>query len=152
MARWRGSLDLAGNDLDCYVLEDGTRVLSSGSATKAIAEIDRGSLQDYAGQKALNPFINIEKILQETIRFQIPGTQWPGMGITTEHFELICRGYVQALYEGAQLTDRQREIAIRCAVCDAFGPLWRAYAPSMFHVSALRAPAVIAMRHTAAPK
>lgn len=41
------------------------------------------------------------------------------MGITTEHFELICRGYVQALYEGAALTDRQREIAIRCAVLTA---------------------------------
>src|SRR4051794_32768946 len=78
VARWRGSLDLAGNELDCYVLEDGTRVLSSGSATKAIAEVDRGSLQDYAGQKALNPYINIEKILQETIKFSIPGTQWPG--------------------------------------------------------------------------
>ncbi|MFV4725584.1 P63C domain-containing protein, partial [Mycobacterium tuberculosis] len=42
-----------------------------------------------------------------------------GRGITTEHFELICRGYVQALYEGAALTDRQREIAIKCAVLTA---------------------------------
>ena len=82
-AKWRGKIDLGGNDLDCYVLDDGTRVLSSGSTTKAIAEVERGSLQDYIGQKALNPFINIDKILQETIRFRIPGTQWPGLGITT---------------------------------------------------------------------
>lgn len=74
--------------LDCYVLDDGTRVLSSGSTTKAIAEVDRGSLQDYVGQKALKPFIDSDKILQETIRFRIPGTQWPGLGITTAHFEL----------------------------------------------------------------
>jgi hypothetical protein len=118
-ATWRGVLDLGGNELDCYVLADGTRVLSSGSTTKAIANVERGSLQDYIGQKALNPYINIEKILQEVVRFSIPGTQWPGLGITTEHFELICRGYVQALYEGAPLTDRQREIAIRCAVLTA---------------------------------
>jgi hypothetical protein len=119
VAEWSGKLDLGGNEIDCYVLADGTRVLSSGSTTKAIAQVDRGSLQDYAGQKALNQFINIDKILQETIRFRIPGTQWSGLGITTEHFELICRGYVQALYEKAPLTDRQQEIAIRCAVLTA---------------------------------
>ncbi|MGJ8617687.1 MAG: P63C domain-containing protein [Sulfitobacter sp.] len=115
-AKWRGKIDLGGAELDCYVLNDETRVVSSGSTTKAIANVERGSLQDYIGQKALNPFIDKEKVLQETIRFSIPGTQWVAIGITTEHFELICRGYVQALYQGAALTDRQREIAIKCAV------------------------------------
>ena len=115
-AKWRGKIDLGGAELDCYVLNDETRVVSSGSTTKAIANVDRGSLQDYIGQKALNPFIDKDKVLQETIRFSIPGTQWVAIGITTEHFELICRGYVQALYQGAALTDRQREIAIKCAV------------------------------------
>lgn len=116
-AKWKGKIDLGGNNLDCYVLQDETRVLSSGSTTKAIANIERGSLQDYIGQKALNPFIDKEKILQESIRFTIPGTQWVGMGITTEHFELICRGYVQALYTSPQsLTERQKEIAVKCAV------------------------------------
>jgi len=57
--------------------------------------------RDGNGQKNLNPFIDKDKILQETIRFAIPGTQWIAIGITTEQFELICRGYVQALYEGA---------------------------------------------------
>lgn len=118
-AHWRGSLDLGGSEIDCYVLKDGTRVLSSGSATKAIADVERGSLQDYIGQKSLKSYINSDKILQETIKFSIPGTQWPGVGITTEHFELICRGYVQALYERAELTERQRENAIRCAVLSA---------------------------------
>jgi hypothetical protein len=118
-AKWRGKIDLGGNELDCYVLDDETRVLSSGSTTKAIANIERGSLQDYIGQKALNPFIDKDKILRETIRFTVPGTQWAAIGITTEHFELICRGYVLALYEGANLTDRQREIAIRCAMLTA---------------------------------
>ena len=27
-AKWRGKLDLGGNELDCYVLNDETRVLS----------------------------------------------------------------------------------------------------------------------------
>lgn len=118
-AQWRGKIELMDDELDCYVLDTKQRVLSSGSVSKAIANVERGSLQDYAGQKALNPFINIEKILQETIRFSIPGTQFEAVGITTEHFELICRGYVKALYERAPLTDRQREIAIKCAVLTA---------------------------------
>ena len=42
-----------------------------------------------------------------------------GSGLTTEHFEAICRGYVQALYQNAPLTDRQREIAVKCAVLTA---------------------------------
>ncbi|NOR63801.1 MAG: hypothetical protein GQ535_15090 [Rhodobacteraceae bacterium] len=119
VAQWRGQIDLGGAEIDCYVLPDGTRLLASSSAAMAISEVDRANLKDYAGQKALNPFIDIEKILKETRKFSIPGTQWPAAGITTEHFELICRGYVQALYERATLTDRQREIAIRCAVLTA---------------------------------
>ena len=75
-AKWRGKIDLGGDELDCYVLDDETRVISSGSTTKAIADVERGSLQDYIGQKSLNPFIDKEKVLQETIRFSIPGTQW----------------------------------------------------------------------------
>ena len=118
-AQWKGQIDLGGAKIDCYVLDDGTRLLASSSAAMAISEVDRANLKDYAGQKALNPFIDIEKILKETRSFAIPGTQWPASGITTEHFELICRGYVQALYENAPLTDRQRQIAIRCAVLTA---------------------------------
>lgn len=119
VARWRGLIDLGGASIDCYVLDDGTRLLASSSAAMAISEVDRANLKDYAGQSALKPFIDMDKILKETRKFSIPGTQWPASGITTEHFELICRGYVQALYEGAPLTERQREIAIRCAVLTA---------------------------------
>ena len=33
----------------------------AGSVSKAIANVERGSLQDYVGQKALNQFIDIDK-------------------------------------------------------------------------------------------
>lgn len=115
-AKWKGKLDLAGEEIDCYVLNNGKRVLSSGSTTKAIANVERGSLQDYIWQKALKRFIQADIILQETVLFTVPGTQWIAKGITTEQFELISTGYVQALYQGADLTDRQKEIAIKCAV------------------------------------
>lgn len=115
-AKWRGEIDLGGDVLDCYVLNGGQRVISLGATVKTIANVDSGALADYIGQKSLNPFIDNDKILAELVEFSIPGIQFRGKGLTTEHFELICRGYVRALYEKAPLTGRQREIAIKCAV------------------------------------
>ncbi|MEH7850334.1 MULTISPECIES: P63C domain-containing protein [Rhizobium] len=115
-AKWRGQIDLGGDVLDCYVLDTGQRVIALRSAIRSFAGVESGNLGNYIGVAGLKPFINSDLILGELIEFSIPGTQFRGSGMTTEHFELICRGYVQALYKGAPLTDRQREIAIKCAV------------------------------------
>jgi hypothetical protein len=115
-AKWRGKIDLGDDELDVYVLDTGDRVISLRSAVSSIAEADSGDLAKFTGVSALKPFINNDLILAELLEFSIPGTQFVGRGMTTEHFELICRGYVQALYKGAPLTDRQRQIAIKCAV------------------------------------
>jgi hypothetical protein len=118
-AKWWGQIDLGGDLIDCYVLDTGQRVIALRSAIRAIAETDSGKLGNYIGVSALKPFINSDLILGELLEFSIPGTQFMGRGLTTEHFEAICRGYVQALYQKAPLTDRQREIAIKCAVLTA---------------------------------
>lgn len=118
-AKWRGKIDLGGDELDVYVLDTEDRVIALRSAVRSIANADSGDLAKFIGVNSLKPFINSNLILAELVEFSIPGTQFTGRGMTTEHFELICRGYVQALYEGAALTDRQREIAIKCAVLTA---------------------------------
>jgi hypothetical protein len=115
-AKWRGKIDLGGDELDVYVLDTGERVLALRAAIRSVSGADSGNLGNYIGASALKPFINSELILGELLEFSIPGTQFVGRGMTTEHFELICRGYVQALYQGAPLTERQKEIAIKCAV------------------------------------
>jgi hypothetical protein len=118
-AKWRGKIDLGGDELDVYVLNTEARVIALRSAIKSISKTESGNLGAYIGVSAIKPFINSELILGELLDFSIPGTQFIGRGMTTEHFELICRGYVQALYEGASLTERQKEIAIKCAVLTA---------------------------------
>lgn len=118
-AKWRGHIDLGGDKLDVYVLDTGERVISTRAAIKSFSSTDSGNLGNYIGVSALKSYINSDLILGELLEFSIPGTQFLGRGMTTEHFELICRGYVQALYEKAPLTDRQREIAIKCAVLSA---------------------------------
>lgn len=115
-AKWRGQIELVGDPIDCYVLDTGQRVIALRSAVKAIADAASGDLAKFTGVSALKPYINNDLILAELVEFSIPGTQFTGRGMTTEHFEMICRGYVQALYQGAPLSDRQRDIAIRCAV------------------------------------
>lgn len=119
VAQWRGKIDLGGEELDVYVLSTGERVIAMRSAVKSITETDGGDLATYIGASALKAYINKDLILEQSLQFSVPGTQFAGRGITTEHFELICRGYVQALYESALLTDRQRQIAIKCAVLTA---------------------------------
>lgn len=118
-AKWRGKVDLGGDELDVYVLDNGDRVIALRSAVRAIADADSGDLAKFIGVSSVKSFINSELVLAELLEFSIPGTQFTGRGLTTKHFELICRGYVQALYQGAPLTDRQREIAIKCAVVTA---------------------------------
>ena len=115
-AKWRGQIDLGGDRLDCYVLDTGQRVIALRSAVKAIADADSGDLAKFTGVSSLKPFIDNDLLLAELIEFSIPATQFSGRGMTTEHFEMICRGYVQALYQNAPLTDRQKTIAIKCAV------------------------------------
>lgn len=118
-AKWRGMIELGGDKLDVYVLNTEARVIALRSAIMSMSGVVSGNLGSYLGVGALKPFINSELILGELLEFSIPGTQFTGRGMTTEHFEVICRGYVQALYERAPLTDRQREIAIKCAVLTA---------------------------------
>lgn len=115
-AKWKGQIDLVGDALDCYVLDTEQRVISLSATMRAIANVDTGKLGDYIGSNSLKPFIDKDKIIGELLEFSIPGGSRTALGLTTEHFELICRGYVQALYKGEALTERQKEIAIKCAV------------------------------------
>ncbi|HGU1423837.1 TPA: P63C domain-containing protein, partial [Escherichia coli] len=118
-AKWKGKIDLGGESIDCYVLDTGHRVIALRATVKAIANAESGDLAKFIGVSSLNGFIDKDLVLAELIEFSIPGTQFKSQGLKTEQFELICRGYVQALYKGAPLTDRQREIAIKCAVLTA---------------------------------
>lgn len=118
-AKWRGKIDLGDLPVDCYVLDTGERVIALRSAVKALADTDSGNLGNYIGVASLKSYINSDLVLGELVDFAIPGTQLRGSGLKTDSFEEILRAYVRALHEGAELTDRQREIAIKCAVISA---------------------------------
>lgn len=115
-AKFSGILDLGGSSVDVYVLDTGERVVSLRASVKAIADTDSGNLGSFIGATALKPFIDKDIILGETIDFNIPGTQLQGRGLLAERFLDVCRAYVDALRAGALGTQRQTEIATRCAI------------------------------------
>lgn len=69
LIKHEGKLDLGGFEIGCYVLEDGTRILSSREMQRALKMIDDDSTYQVAGtrlnryldQKTLKPFIYNEK-------------------------------------------------------------------------------------------
>lgn len=116
-AKHKGDLQLGGDSgLECYVLDDGKRVISLRTVVKAIASTESGNLGSYIGANGLKPFLNSELILGETIDFALPGTQFRSRGITAEAFLDICNAYVSALRAGTLETQRQREIAIQASI------------------------------------
>jgi P63C domain len=115
-AKFYGQIDAGGNPIDVYVLDTGERVLSMRGAVKAMTGQDAGNLVEYLSVQGLKSFIDKDLVLVETKDFFIPGTQFRGRGITAEQFEAILTAYVKALNAGTLTTDRQREIAVACAI------------------------------------
>ncbi len=113
IARWPGVLHLNETDeLPCYVLDDGRRVISRTGATNLLTERKGGgNLEQYINIQALQPYIP-KDISDRMIDFIIPEVVNKSVrGITAEDFLDICKAYVKARELDLLETDRQREIA-----------------------------------------
>lgn len=102
--------------LDCYVLDSGARVMTLGSAVKSLTGTSGSDLASYISVQALRPYLDPDKALAGAVEFTIPRTQFIGRGIEAETFVNICTAYVEALADGASLTERQQEIAQKASV------------------------------------
>jgi len=99
------------------VLDTGERVINYRATLKAIADRDGSNLGDYLDTKTIRKYIDKESILSESIEFHLPGSLQNSKGIKAETFLEICRGYASALSSNdPNLSDRQREIAMRCII------------------------------------
>lgn len=115
-ARYSGGLVLGSEEIACYVLSDGRRVISRTSATTALSGIKRGGdLKSYVGVSNLAKYLNLN-LDEELVEFTLPEVTYKRVfGLTAEVFLSICRAYVAALSDGAPLTARQREIAYKAS-------------------------------------
>jgi hypothetical protein len=114
-------LKLGERELECYVLEDGRRVLSGRGLQEAIGlgQAHGSLLRDFTGQKSLIPFISsdLAMALSEPVRFIRPGRG----GVLAAGYEAhilpdLCDAVLQARNERALKGKRQVEIAAQCEI------------------------------------
>ncbi len=114
-AKWMGYLQIGDAELPVYVLSDGRRVMSRTGATGVLTKNKGGgNLESYLGVEALKKYMPLNA---DIIEFSIQGVVNKNVkGFEAETFLEICRGYVNALADGALKTERQVEIATSCSV------------------------------------
>jgi hypothetical protein len=124
VALYKGSLDLLGADIPCYVLNNGQRVIGRTAYTEALTKIKGGGdLEKYLGVSSLRPFINMELVLEGMVAFSLPeveGLERNVKGLPADLAVEIWRGFVNAMAahlvsEDKVLTARQMEMAIHAS-------------------------------------
>ena len=114
-------LKLGERELECYVLENGKRVLSGRGMQEAmgLGQAHGSLLRDFTSQKTLIPFISNELAMELNcpLRFIRPGRG----GVLATGFEDhllpdICDAILEARNAGALKGKRQLEIAKQCEI------------------------------------
>ena len=114
-------LKLGDRELECYVLEDGRRVLSGRGMQEAmgLGQSHGRLLKDFTSQKSVVPYISNEltMALGDPVRFIRPGRG----GVLATGFEAhllpdLCDSILEARANGALTGKRQIAIATQCEI------------------------------------
>ena len=127
VAQWRGTLNIVGIDVPCYVLDNGEKIIGRVSATEVLTGIKGGgAFEKYLDVKALEPFIDRETVIQRLVAFRLLEVEGLGKavrGLPSNLMIEVCQGFVAALQANfdpkspyPRLTDRQREMAIQASM------------------------------------
>jgi len=118
IAQWQGILPLGEHDeLPCYVLDDGRRVISrTGAASMLTNRKGGGNLEQYVQVQALRNYIP-DDFQSRMIDFVLPGVANKTVrGLTAEDFLTICNTFVKARDNGDLTTARQHVIATKASM------------------------------------
>jgi hypothetical protein len=126
IARWRGTLNIVGLEVPCYVLDDGQKIIGRTSATELLTGIKGGgALEKYIAVKALEPFINKDLVLERFVPFrllEVEGLEKAVKGLPADLMIEVCQGFVAALQSSfdpnskfTKLTDRQMQMAMKAS-------------------------------------
>lgn len=116
-------LKIGDIEIPCYVLEDGTRVLSQRGTLGGLG-LSRGSsgsdsggdrLANFATGKAISPFISSDlmAVIENPLRFRHPGGGGAAYGYPATILPEICEAVLAARQAGA-LQRQQLHIAAQC--------------------------------------
>lgn len=127
IARHRGVLNIVGLEVPCYVLDNGEKIIGRTSATELLTGIKGGgALEKYLAVRALEPFIDTNKIAERMVPFrllEVEGLERAVKGLPADLLIEICQGFVAALQASLdnnsthpRLTDRQRQMAMQASI------------------------------------
>lgn len=122
--KYEGELDLSGLEISCYVLEDGTRILSGRgmqNALKIVDDTEDGKqssgtrLNRYLGQKTLQPFIYGDKEQDHYSPIICYKGEQKIHGYEATILVDICDAFLEAR-KHINLSSRQEIIATQCEI------------------------------------
>lgn len=121
--RNRGELNLAGIIIPCYVLEDGTRVLSGRKTQEALKMVDESGekasghrMSVFLSRKNIKPFIDKYLAMGTLTSIDCYDGRKKIKGYRAEALADICDVFLEARKENVDLTARQRIIADQCEI------------------------------------
>lgn len=122
IALFPGTLQIADQKLPVYVLDNGKRVITQREVVRILTDGSTTAfLARYLDAPNLQRYINRDLILEQAIRFSIPGTRYEGNGYEATLLLDICDAYLKARLDSKLLTvqehiAKQAEIITRaCA-------------------------------------
>ena len=107
---FQGTLQIGGEEFTCHVLNNLKRVMAQREIVRILTGIEKGGLDRYLDAQNLKSYIDKNKILAQTIRFSIPGTQMESNGFEAILLLDICDAYLRARSDG-KLHDSQQRLA-----------------------------------------
>jgi hypothetical protein len=116
-AKWPGTLDCAGIEIPCYVLDDGRHVISRTGALHYLTEgRGGGNIESYLRVEKLRSFLPTD-LADQFIEISIPQVVNKDVkALSASAFIDICRAYARARDTGALESESQVQIAIRASM------------------------------------
>ncbi len=114
-------LKIGDRELECYVLEDGKRVLSGRGMQEVLGlgQSHGALLKGFLSQDQIKSFIpqELAMVLDSPVRFIRPGRGGkPAVAYEATVLPKICDAVLEARKQEKKLTSRQRQIAAQCEI------------------------------------
>jgi hypothetical protein len=112
VSMFQGKLLIGGEEFVCHVLNNLKRVMAQREIVRILTGIEKGGLDRYLNALNLKSYINKDLILDQTIRFSIPGTNMESNGFEGTLLLDICDAYLRAR-DDRKLHESQTDLARR---------------------------------------
>jgi hypothetical protein len=112
---FQGELQIGDVSFSCHVLDDGKRVLAQREVVGVLTGHKKGGLSRYLRAINLQDFLNEKDILEKTVDFAIPGTQYKASGYEATLLVEICDAYLKAR-DANVLSTQQLHLAKRAEI------------------------------------